>query len=97
MCLQTDALRKFYVSLKEQRPDSPMALRWCVPAPSTQALLLQLARLLLSWSSLIRPGHRPPSVPHPITMHVASSELALDRVVTKASTCDGLSQVQELG
>lgn len=30
VALQTDSLRKFYVSLQEQRPDSIMAKKWYV-------------------------------------------------------------------
>jgi hypothetical protein len=28
LCVQTDALRKFYTSLLQEKPDSPMALKW---------------------------------------------------------------------
>jgi hypothetical protein len=41
--MQTDSLRKFYSSLRAQRPDSQMARKWCdfpLPLSATRCCLL---------------------------------------------------------
>jgi hypothetical protein len=37
-CFQNDALRKFYFTLYEQRPESEMAKKWCVHRPTAAPL-----------------------------------------------------------
>ena len=49
-CMQTDALRSFYTSLKEQVPGSEMATRWCVqhgllPRAQAEAWVLEQAQV----------------------------------------------------
>ena len=52
--MQADPLRKFYTSLREQRPDSQMARKWCVYLQIIGLWLRQGSEL--DWCRLMQMG-----------------------------------------